>query len=241
MKISELRVLVCDDSPLIRKKLAEILGKVGVSSVIQAEDGEQAVELYRENMPDLVFMDIVMNEINGIETAKQLRQADTKILIVFTTTSSEYAFDAFPIHPFDYILKPYDGENVYSVLSEAVRVLQIEELIIKVKVSRSEYEIPARNISSVVSQGHNTEINLVNGECLLSNTKFGELENLLLGHRDFLVCNRGIIVNMSQILTQEQGIFVMKNGARYPIRVNGQSKVTAAFFQYLISNMRAGK
>ncbi len=47
-----------------------------------------------------------------------------------------------------------------------------------------------------------------------------------------------IEVNMSQISSEDNGVFIMKNGMRYPIRVNGQAKIKAAFFQYLIDNMK---
>ena len=57
----------------------------------------------------VVFLDICMEGTNGIETARQLRAADPELLIVFVTSSPEYVWDAFPVHPFDYLLKPYTG------------------------------------------------------------------------------------------------------------------------------------
>ena len=117
--------------------------------------------------------------------------------------------------------------------------LSAEDPTVTIKVSHSEYTIPIRLISSVVSQGHTVEINLVDGKCILSNMKFHEIEQIFLEYENFLLCNRGIIVNMFQISSQEKGVFIMKNGARYPIRVNGQSKVKAEFSKFLIKNMRA--
>ena len=52
----------------------------------------------------VVFLDICMAGTNGIETARRLRQADPEVLIVFVTSSPEYVWDAFPVHPFDYLL-----------------------------------------------------------------------------------------------------------------------------------------
>ena len=99
-----------------------------------------------------------------------------------------------------------------------------------------------RLISSVVSnREHTVEINLTDGKCIRSIMTFREIEKFFAEDARFLLCNRGIILNMSQISAQEKGVFVMKDGMRYPIRVNGQSKVAEAFSQYLISNMRAGK
>ena len=59
----------------------------------------------------VVLLDICMAGTNGIETARRLRQADPEVLIVFVTSSPEYVWDAFPVHPFDYLLKPYQEEK----------------------------------------------------------------------------------------------------------------------------------
>ncbi|MBQ7544129.1 MAG: hypothetical protein IJT02_04215 [Synergistaceae bacterium] len=62
---------------------------------------------------------------------------------------------------------------------------------------------------------------------------FREAAEELSRHSDFLLCNRGIIVNMSQIYDMKDGTFIMKNGAVYPIKVNGRAQVKAAFSQSL--------
>ncbi|MBR0168113.1 MAG: response regulator transcription factor [Synergistaceae bacterium] len=201
--------------------------------------GEEMLKDFAPKVFQIVFMDIIMDKLNGIETARQLRQEDTELLIVFMTTSNEYAFQTFPLHPFDYVLKPYSKKDVEKILDEAVRVLTATEPTITIRVAHSEYTLQMRMISAVVSQGHTVEINLTNGKCVLSTMAFKEVEKLFAEDSRFLLCNRGIIVNMSQISAQEKGVFVMKDGTRYPIRVHGQSKITAAFSRYLINSMRA--
>ena len=66
----------------------------------------------------VVFLDICMAGTNGIETARRLRQADPEVLIVFVTSSPEYVWDAFPVHPFDYLLKPYQEEKFEHLAAE---------------------------------------------------------------------------------------------------------------------------
>ena len=72
----------------------------------------------------VVFLDICMAGTNGIETARRLRQADPEVLIVFVTYSPEYVWDAFPVHPFDYLLKPYQKEKFEHLAAEQRRPLQ---------------------------------------------------------------------------------------------------------------------
>ena len=200
--------------------------------------GEEMLKAFEPKMFQIVFMDIIMKEINGVETAKILRDYDTELLIVFTTTSREYAFDAFPVHPFDYVLKPYSKKDVSKVLDEALRFFTASDPAVRIKSARSECTIPLRLISSVVSNNHTVEIRLTDGKIISSTMTFRQAEKLFAVDSRFLLCNRGIIVNMSEISAQEEGVFIMKNGTRYPIRVTGQSKIKAAFSQYLIQKLK---
>ncbi len=210
-----------------------------IKEIISYSSGEEILKNFEPKKFQIVFMDIIMNNINGVQTAKLLRAEDVNILIIFMTTSKEYAFEVFPVHPFDYVVKPYTNKDVNKILDEAVRVLIAEDPSVTIKAAHSQYKIPIRLISSLVSKNHNVEINLIDGKCLLSSMTFKEIEKLFAGNPNFLSCNRGIIVNMSQISSQENGVFVMKNGTRYPIRIREKSKITAAFSEYLIMNMRA--
>ena len=243
----ELNIAVVDDtlSDVVRLKNFIRNWSCGCAcevGIIQSyASGEEMLKDFVPKVFQIVFMDIIMNNLNGIETARQLRQEDTELLIVFTTTSDEYAFQAFPVHPFDYVLKPYSMKRVEQILDEAVRVLSATDPAVTVRAAHSEYTIPMRLVSAIASQGHTVEITLTNGKRISSTMTFKEMEKLFAEDSRFLLCNRGIIVNMSQISAQEKGVFVMKNGTRFPIRVNGQAKIKAAFSQYLINSMRAGE
>ena len=69
--------------------------------------GDEFLRCFTVGSAQAVFLDICMEGTNGIGTAQQLRQKDPHLLIIFVTSSPEYVWDAFPVHPFDYLLKPY--------------------------------------------------------------------------------------------------------------------------------------
>ena len=77
----------------------------------------------------VVFLDICMAGTNGIETARRLRQADPEVLIVFVTSSPEYVWDAFPVHPFDYLLKPYQEEKFVHLAAELRRAQVMAQML----------------------------------------------------------------------------------------------------------------
>ena len=211
-----------------------------LNNLISYSSGEELLKDFEPEKFHVVFMDIIMNKINGVQTARQLRIDDSRLLIIFMTTSREYALEAFTVHPFDYILKPYNKRNIDNVLDEAVKFLMADDPSVTIKISQSDYQIPMSLVSSIVSQGHNVEINLTDGRSMLSNMAFKEIKKLFDDDPRFLLCNRGIIVNMSQISSRENGVFIMKNGMRFPIRVRDSSKIAAAFSQFLITHLRGG-
>ena len=236
------------DSDRLRRDIQDWLsGLPGISaeegagpSVLCYSSGEAMLERFEPGSVQLAFMDIRMGDLNGIETARRLRAEDPRLLIVFLTSSPEFAFDAFPIHPFDYLVKPYAVQRLRDVLDEAFRVLSADEPTVELRVARSLYAVPLRQISAATSQGHSVEVILTDGRRLVCPMNFSEVEAALGADPRFLSCNRGVMVNMDQASFLEEGVLVMKDGVRWPLRVRGRAKVVAAFSQYQISRMRKG-
>ena len=114
-----MRIAIVDDERQDCATLSEMLaGRLSQTAFIDVYDSGNHF-LDSEVHYDLVFLDIVMDGLDGIETARRLREWDMGCLIVFLTSSSEYAWDAFPVHPFDYLLKPIDKARLARVLDEA--------------------------------------------------------------------------------------------------------------------------
>ena len=247
----ELNIAIVDDQEADGERLRRDilswrgLGPGRAGTVLRYPSGESMLEGFTPGTVQLVFMDIYMGALNGVETARRLRATDGKLLIVFLTTSGDFAFDVFPVHPFEYILKPYEPHKVYGVLDDAVRALAPEDPSIAIRLLPGQgsaangiCNVPLRNISAVSSQRHNMEFSMADGQCLTSRMNFGEIEALLAGDPRFLSCNRGLLVNMDQVASLEGDAFRMKNGSTCPIRVRGRLKTVADFSQYRLRKMR---
>ena len=99
------RVLVCEDEPLARETLRDfIAARADLALVGEAADGAQALKLIRALAPDLVFMDIQMPEMTGLEVVRALAEVPP---LVFTTAYDQYAVAAFELNAVDYLLKPF--------------------------------------------------------------------------------------------------------------------------------------
>ncbi len=203
---------------------------------------ERAEDLLEAGIePQLVFLDICMEGMNGLELARRLRSYDEKLLIVFLSTSREFAFEAFPIHPFDYLVKPCSSEALDRVLREALRVLDTKEPGIDVRVPRAVHHVALRRIVAAVSQGHNVEIRLLGGDLLRSNMTFSEVEALLKPDPRFLLCSRGVIANMDLALSLSGDKLSMQDGSVFYLRSRGRAELTARFNQYQLSRLKGGR
>ena len=106
MTSKTLTALIVDDEPLAIEGLRLRLENIpDVKVIAEASDGDQAIRLCRELEPDILFIDLKLPGLNGLEVV-QVLQADVMPLVVFVSAYSEYALDAFELNAIDYILKP---------------------------------------------------------------------------------------------------------------------------------------
>ena len=121
-----LRLLIADDEMIERQVLYKTLQKnLGDRCrIFQAANGREALKIYEEEKIQIVILDIEMPGINGIEAAQRIRQADKDCCIIFLTAFDEfsYAKKAITVRALDYLLKPYDEQELMLVVEEAMRL-----------------------------------------------------------------------------------------------------------------------
>ena len=111
-----IRVLVVDDEPPARAKLRRWLAEQpDLELVAEAQNGLAAAQLIASARPDLVFLDIQMPDMSGLEVAAQL-QPESAPLLVFVTAHDDHAVEAFDLDAVDYLLKPYDRSRFLRAL-----------------------------------------------------------------------------------------------------------------------------
>ena len=104
-----LKVLIVDDSLIIRKKISKILENLGHEVLADATNGQEAIESYSKYKPDLVTMDITMPDMDGITAVKEIIKVDSEAKIIIVTSSRRYCYKIYSIRSSRVYFKTYYG------------------------------------------------------------------------------------------------------------------------------------
>ena len=114
----EIRVLIADDEPGMRMILRKMLERVeGFELIGEAKNGGELMEMYHALKPQVVFLDVDMPVMNGVECANRIEDEDPSCILIFATAHEEYRRDAFDVYAFDYLVKPFRLERVTETLT----------------------------------------------------------------------------------------------------------------------------
>ncbi len=244
--MKHIRTIIVDDEPAARAHLARLLAQDAEIEVIaECRNGQEAVEAVNKHRPDLLFLDVQMPQMNGLEAVERIA-ADRMPFVVFVTAHDQYALKAFDLNAVDYLLKPYDDERFFSSLEKAKKHITMHEnnrltgkfmdLVREHMHSHSEYT----ELFTIRDKGREHKVNVAdilflraegNYLCLqlkdrhfLYRLTMNAVESELDPAR-FLRIHRSYIVNLSHVRSSRYSgnnefIFTMANGERI---VSGRS------------------
>lgn len=230
-----LRAAICEDVTSDAERIAEYVRASGFQSSISCfVSGEAFLESHPWKKFDIVFFDIYMDDISGIETARRLREYDKDCMIIFTTTSREHALDAFRVDAVQYLIKPVEQQDISSLLKKLLDSLSQKKIeTVPLNLRGTHCEIPVDNIRYVEAKNHNCLVHttpdvLETG----SSMKMSDFERLLLPPR-FLNCHRAYIVNLSYVAEIDRDFEMQGGGVAY-IRCGDVAKCAKAYKKWLL-------
>lgn len=128
-----LHIYICDDEKAQRKNLHTIVSTQmelrGIEyRIVECNSGENLVTLIGEEQVncDIIFLDIEMDRLNGIQTAKKIREFNNTAVIVFITGFADYVFDGYDVKALNYVLKPYKKEKIVEIIDQALKAIDYE-------------------------------------------------------------------------------------------------------------------
>ena len=198
---SKMKTIIVDDEQPARERIRRLLEDYKVIDIVaEASNGQEALELIRTERPQLVFLDISMPIMNGVELANILSQEFPHLKIIFTTAYDQYALEAFDVNATDYLLKPIRKERLNKALSKLIKTQPKDEFI-TIRERESVKKVLIKDILFLQSDQKYVEIHLEN-KTLLANESLKELETRFPQY--FLRIHRSTLVNRQHFYGIEQ-------------------------------------
>ena len=245
IKVMKMKILICDDTQselsITYKYVNDYFKEKNIHAKINTfTDPHLAINhlVFEDgNSYDLYILDIVMPQ-NGIEVAKEILKKAKDAIIIFATSSKEYAIDAFKIHATDYILKPLEKSEVFHSLDRVLKNIGVKKAVWHIKKDDlSLVTVELDEILYIESINRRIDIHLLNNEVITSTTirtKFVEAISFDLKENNFLLSHNSYVVNMNRIKGIKDLEFIMENGATVPISKRMLKEVKQEYINYLL-------
>lgn len=185
---------------------------------------------------DIIFLDIYMPGLSGLETASEIRKLDKNCLLIFSTTSSDFAVKSFRVRAFDYLVKPYNYEQLAEIMSLAEKALHKSSRYIEVKESREMVKILIRDILYADYNNHYIQVH-TKENIIKTYLPFQTFAPSLLDYPQFLNCYRNCIINMDSVASLHDNDFVLTNGERIPITREKRSEIRQLYADYAFQKL----
>lgn len=240
-----IKIAICDDEERITQEMERILEASAREYGIQLEsgvfyDGEQLIQYMDKNDEqfDIFFLDIEMQGMNGIETAARIRKRDRKGLIIYVTSHESYALEAYQVHPFDFLVKPLQEEEVRQCFEQAYAFIAPEDEYFEYTIRKNTYRKPVRNIMYFMSNKRMIEAHMQDGTIEEFYGKIDEVEEeLQRGKTDFWRVHKSTLVNAQYIFRKKYLEVELTNGEKLRISKQRARQMNELYIQNVRKKM----
>lgn len=230
-----MKLCICDDDEVIHKTIKSYCNIISVNSQYEFFDSFSAEELldnYSKNQHyDIIFLDIEMDIISGIEAAEKIKKISPNVIVVFISNYPQYVFDTFKVEPLHFLVKPISEEEFISVFQRAMHKYKCLNSSITLKWQNERYVINVDTIKYI--EGYKRHITVFTKDCMYE--AIGKIPDLLneLSPHGFIRTHQGFIVNMNYIKRFDPTDVVLFDGTKVMISVRKRAEALQQFDKYL--------
>ncbi len=237
-----IRIALCDDDQKILNYLEERITwyaeEKAVSLYIKKFCFAKELEMQLEKNQDyqIYFLDILMPDIDGIEIGKVIRKQNEKAVIIYLTSSVDYALQAFGVFAQRYLLKPVKQEEFHEAIEFAVEQALQKQRVLYVNTKEGIHKILYDEIEYVENVSRTLYISVVKKEPIISRFLRKSFESdmiELLESENFVQVHKSFIVNLNYVKLYSQSQIIMSSEKVIPISRNKQTEVKRLYLQYM--------
>lgn len=239
MVINMIKIAVCDDDASALNEINALLDQYRaqrdqeITYITFHSPLELLMEIEKGMRYDILFLDVVMPGENGISVAKEIRQYDNAVKIIFLTSSSEFAVESYTVGAYFYQMKPVCADPFFKLLDSAIAECEKERqcgLILRCKGGVTRIRLEKLEYCEVM--GRTLLFHLEGGKVLESTGSMDELYGRLAQHDNFLRPHRSFLINMEYIQQISYKAITMEDHAQIPIPHGKCSEIKNQYLEY---------
>lgn len=237
-----IKIAFCDDDLSVLKELSVLIDKYRVERNQEMEyvalqsPLELLAEIEKGIRFDALFLDVVMPGENGIEVAKEIRQYDNNVKIIFLTSSAEFAVQSYTVGAYFYQLKPIWEESFFRLMDSVISECEKEQqcsLILRCKTGIARIQLEKLEYCEVI--GRTLLFHMANGTVLERIGSLDELSGQLMQFENFLRPHRSYLINMEYIQNISSKVITLTCLAQIPIPHGKYSEIKDMYLEYSFS------
>lgn len=241
-----IKIAFCDDDMEVLHQMNELLDRYRVEwnedityAAFQSPF-ELLTEIEKGIRPDILFLDVVMPGQNGMDVAREIRQYDTNMKIIFLTSSPEFAVESYSVGAYFYQLKPIWEESFFRLMDAVLAECEKKKknsLILRSKDGITRIDLQQLEYCEVL--GRKLLFHLENGAVLESAGSLDDLAGQLMQYSNFFRPHRSFLVNMEYIQNISSRSIKMVNDAEIPIPHGKCSEIKNTYMEYAFNGEQA--
>lgn len=240
-----LNIAICDDEKEFCHKLENILHEIVEQEKIQVDidvyrSGNELIrELQKDEICyDMIFLDIEMEGMDGLMTAKELRKQDEITLLIYVTGHTSYAIEAFEVQPFRFVVKPINEDIVYQCFMKAYEKIMSGNFYFHYKYKRDYYKILVSNILYFESEKRIIWIHLKDGTVRKVYDKLNNIERQMeKGKVEFYRIHKSFLVNSQYIIRKAHDHMELVDGTVLDISEDRRKKMSECYVKLVEGDM----
>lgn len=235
-----MKIAICDDDSRDLLQIASLLESYRRDRKVELTyvSFQSATELLAsmDSMDcELLLLDMLMPGINGMQAAREIRESNSRIQIVFLTSSPEYAVESYSVRAHYYILKPASEEKLFPILDRLLDDFKKPEDALCIKTHSSVFSLPYRKIEYIEVSAKKLYFYLTDCSTREVTGSLAGFEQALLRRPGFMKVHRSYLVNLQWVQELRQGELVTATGLRVPVSRAAYPQVRMAYTQFLFS------
>ncbi len=231
-----MKIAICDDELIMRQTIQSHIENFKSTPTtfefLHFNCGEKLLNYYSSgNKADIIFLDVEMNNLNGIETAAQIRSFQKDAIIIFVSAHQSYVFEAFRVEALHFLLKPIDEDEFNDVFCRALNKYKLLNSFMYFKWQNDRLKTPINDIIYIEGYRRHLTVHTVN-EVFETVGKIPDLLKELEPH-GFLRIHQGYLINMDYIRLFGKNDVLLTNGDKAMISVRKRNEALKIFDRYL--------